>query len=484
MFEKILAKRALYKAGFDSARIEAAADMLLSPPNGVLTLDKAFFDSAPKGIGTALAKILPDSAATELRISKRDWSEKAHCATASLTPSVGLNLNFDTFGARYALADVIDALPKTKISALLVKNAELDADVYKAFARSMPKSKLETLHMDNTDIAPNMILDGMLEGVFASPIRSLNLANNDLGSVSLGCLGVAFAKGCSLEELDLSFNLIGHIRLGEMAEKMPPSLKTLKLNDIALVDPRDVGNMAEGLLASGCLKRLELRCTGLDERTLPELFKAFRGGFLESVDLSGNRIDDKTALALAGVLNEKKCRIAETRLGDTVAEIRNTVVGRSSNPVSATALARVNEAERNNANELRMRRDQEKAAAAVAEAGENVAILDAFTLAKAGKADVLMKDKALPASDLKRRDAEGKALIVHVAEAGQLAEVFKPEFWKNPKEMQETWDLVPQERRGQMDGKDGRPSFQHVKNKVMSDFVKNSVRQRSFNESR
>ncbi len=484
MFEKMLAKRALYKAGFSADRIEAAAKMLLDPPNGILTLDKAFFDSAPKGIGKALAKILPDSSATELRISKRDWDGASSSVSASLVKSVMSGLNFDTFGVRYALADVIDALPKTRITSLSVKSAELDTDVYKAFARSLPKSKIETLRLENTDIASCMTLNGLAKGLCSSSVRKLELPDNDLESIALGCLGVAFEKGSNVEELDLSFNKVGHIRLGELTEKLPPSLKTLKLNDVALVDPRNVGNMADGLVKSGHLKRLEMRCAGLDERTLPELFKAFRAGALESVDLSGNRINDAAALALADVLKEKSCRIVETRLGDKVEEIRNTVVGRKENHVSAGVLAQVKEAERMNAERLKTAEEKQKAVETVASAGENVAVLDAFTLAKAGKTDVLMSRGGLKPSDLKRSDEQGKALVVHIAEAGQLAEVFKPEFWKNPKEMQETWDMLSDEHKVQMDGKDGRPSFQHAKNKVMADFVKNSVRQRSAAETR
>ena len=37
-------------------------------------------------------------------------------------------------------------------------------------------------------------------------------------------------------------------------------------------------------------------------------------GVLQSVDLSGNSVDDKTALALADALSDKKCTAGRTRL--------------------------------------------------------------------------------------------------------------------------------------------------------------------------
>ena len=285
MFEKLMAKRALYKAGYSSEDAEKTAGFLLSPPDGVLTLDESFFKTAPKGVGKALAKILPDSSATELRISEKGWEEKdPFASTARIVRSiVNDKLNFNTFGDRFALADVIDALPKTKIKTLSVKNAQMDVDVYKAFARSLPSSKLETLRMENTDIAERMGLIGMVDGICASPIRKLELPDNDLNSFSLGALAVSFEKGANIEELDLSFNKIGHIRLGEMCERLPESVKTLKLNDVALVTPREVKYMAECLNKSRKgLKRLEMRCSGLDERTLPELFPHFKGGICKA----------------------------------------------------------------------------------------------------------------------------------------------------------------------------------------------------------
>lgn len=482
MFEKLMAKRALYKAGYSSEDAEKTAGFLLSPPDGVLTLDESFFKTAPKGVGKALAKILPDSSATELRISEKGWGEKdPFASTARIVRSiVNDKLNFNTFGNRFALADVIDALPKTKIKTLSVKNAQMDVDVYKAFARSLPSSKLETLRMENTDIAERMGLIGMVDGICASPIRKLELPDNDLNSFSLGALAVSFEKGANIEELDLSFNKIGHIRLGEMCERLPESVKTLKLNDVALVTPREVKYMAECLNKSRKgLKRLEMRCSGLDERTLPELFPAFQGGYLQSVDLSGNAIGDKTALALADALKAEGCLISQTHLGDRVSEIRNTVVGRERNPVSDAALAAVNAAEKENAVKIRSIQGREQAVETVRNAGAKAEDLDVFTLAKAGRTDVLFSLNKVKPEDLKKCDADGKALIVHIAETGKVADAFKPEFWKNPKEMQETWDLLSPEHKKQMDGQNGRPLFRQVKNKVMAEFVKNTVQTRN-----
>ena len=73
---------------------------------------------------------------------------------------------------------------------------------------------------------------------------------------------------------------------------MSPSVETLKLNDVALIDPRNVKNFAEGLVKSGHVKHLELRCTGLDSETLPMLFPVFHYGVVQCGDLSGNSIDD------------------------------------------------------------------------------------------------------------------------------------------------------------------------------------------------
>ena len=81
----------------------------------------------------------------------------------------------------------------------------------------------------------------------------------------------------------------------------------------------------------------------------------------------------------------------------------------------------------------------------------------------------------MSAADYARKDDAGKPLLVHIAEAGTLDAVFKPELWKNPADMQKTWDMVPDKFKKQMDGKEGRPSFARNKNRVMAAAVRTAV---------
>lgn len=89
--------------------------------------------------------------------------------------------------------------------------------------------------------------------------------------------------------------------------------------------------------------------------------------------------------------------------------------------------------------------------------------------------DALAKEnKTLSLEDYRLKNADGYRLIDALAYSKQLNKVFTPERWKSAKEMQSVFDLLPDIHKTQLDGKDGRPNFQTMKNQAMA----NAVRQR------
>lgn len=90
--------------------------------------------------------------------------------------------------------------------------------------------------------------------------------------------------------------------------------------------------------------------------------------------------------------------------------------------------------------------------------------------------DALAKEnKTLETSDYQLTDGNGNRLIDALAYSKQLNKVFAPQHWKNAKDMQTVYDLLPDIHKAQLDGKDGRPNFKVLKNQVMANAVRRNV---------
>lgn len=106
-----------------------------------------------------------------------------------------------------------------------------------------------------------------------------------------------------------------------------------------------------------------------------------------------------------------------------------------------------------------------------------------FPAARAGTfGDILNAVKAngeeMTAEDYAQKDAKGRVLIAELGKTKQLATVFDPQYWTNTKQMQMSWDLVPEKDKEHLDGKAGRPSFQKWKNQVMAGAVRSALSQK------
>lgn len=100
-----------------------------------------------------------------------------------------------------------------------------------------------------------------------------------------------------------------------------------------------------------------------------------------------------------------------------------------------------------------------------------------FEAAKKGRIDevytaLASQNRKLSMDNYLQKNAEGYKLIDVLGYTNQLEKVFAPENWTNAKDMQTVFSNVADNQKYQLDGREGRPSFTILKNRVMQESIK------------
>lgn len=103
-----------------------------------------------------------------------------------------------------------------------------------------------------------------------------------------------------------------------------------------------------------------------------------------------------------------------------------------------------------------------------------------FEAAKKGQIEevyiaLASQNRRLGTEDYLQKNAEGYKLIDVLGYTNQLDKVFAPGNWTNAKDMQTVFSNVADNQKYQLDGKEGRPSFTALKNRVMQESIKAAV---------
>lgn len=82
-------------------------------------------------------------------------------------------------------------------------------------------------------------------------------------------------------------------------------------------------------------------------------------------------------------------------------------------------------------------------------------------------------------ADVEARDEDGKSLAEACLESKMLPLLMKPEHHESPKTCQAVYDALPENGKILFDGRDGRPSFQKMKNALTAEAVRGALLNKS-----
>lgn len=237
-------------------------------------------------------------------------------------------------------------------------------------------------------------------------------------------------------------------------DSLPDTIEYLSLAKTDIMRANFDGLMAY-VHSSRNLKAFDCASCGLTDEHAAKLKKALEGTQITVVNLSGNHFSDKMRGELDGMGVQGMMLSGDYVPLDPEDTIRRIVAER---PVQGYL------------KQLSSKEEMKKQGLffPAARAGTFADILDAV---KANGEEMTAEDYAL-------KDTKGRILIAELSKTKQLATVFEPKYWTNTKQMQMSWDIVPEKDREQLDGKSGRPSFQKWKNQVMAGAVRTALSQK------
>lgn len=470
--DKIKAVSLLYKAGYTQGKAAEMADRLLAPENGEIVLDYKTLTDAPQNIGTTLARILPASSATKLKI---DFHNPVYGHTH--TPVHLLRTNASrSFGDHKKLADLFACLNGTKISTLEINDLPLGDAACAALSKTLTETKtLKNVGIRRCDIGESLRNGTFAPSLTASSVERLGLPDCALNGEDAETLLKSTGKGATLKSLDLSGNNVWKKATGNFLPMLPDAVRELNAARSDLSDWHTAAQVAAGLLKAPQLTDLNLSASGMDDTSCRDIFAVLPKMNVRRLDLSGNALNDNAAKRLVAALSNEDCSVYQTKYAEAPAVPRKTLLGTDENTIGAGTADALRAAEKVNEAKYQTVLDQERAAEAFAVMTDAEKAADPFTAAKAGRIGESLDLKPLKPADFLLADDKGKTLLTHAAEAGCLAQIFEPKRWTNPKDMQALWDKVPEKQRAQMDGKDGRPSFIKAKSTVTAAMLKNRM---------
>ena len=264
--------------------------------------------------------------------------------------------------------------------------------------------------------------------------------------------------------------------------RLPPTLEAL------ISDCNIIGNGPTlDALCAGIrplhLKNLNLQCCSLNNSSFERLVQAFPSE-LEFLNLGNNpNVTDRGAELLLAHIKRPDVLIRRLEFDGMLG-------------VSKGLRKELQEAADDN-NDRYMQKLQQQKAAQIAKTKEGARVREAVGRAsrddikgllhdalRHGAADAAFETMkktgaSLTLKDALQTNAEGKTLLEACREAGKLPQLIAPEMFGNVKDFNEVYDALSEKGKRIYDGKDGRPSVQQVKNRIMSAAVKRAVSQRS-----
>lgn len=357
-----------------------------------------------------------------------------------------------------------------------------------ALAKALPRTKVRDLNLCGNTLYPSagVLLAAALP---SSGIRSLNLARNELGDEGTSALASRLS-GSKLESLNLRKNGLSDKGCAELAAALPKSrVKELDLS-INGIGSKGAAALADAL-PSSFVEKLSLADCDIGNDGIKALSKALPNSKIKELDLFNCGITDDGAKHLLVALQNPACRVSKINVNATERYVCGELdTSRLISPELKNMILKA--VEKNKAREDERAKAKEEASnenapetvkAAAKNVGTAKEAVENGMLIKAAYAGCLpevvsslaAKGQTPPAEAFLTPDENGCTPLSLVCEQKKLAELLTPENFKNAQDIQKLWNAVPPADKDQMDGKEGRPSFQKIKNAVMTNAVRSAM---------
>lgn len=343
------------------------------------------------------------------------------------------------------LSGFLDMVGKTGATRLNLRQTKL---ILKddAFVCFLNDKKIESLTYSVSDDG----MDGFLEKLGETKLKKFDMSYSDAREKGLS---LAFSRlPPTLEALETECNIIGE---GAVLDALCAGIRPLRL------------------------KELNLQCCSLTNTSLEKLIEAFPPE-LESLNIGNNtNITDKSGNLLLKRLKRPDCIIRKLDIDGMFG-------------MSKGLQKELREAAQDN-NDRYMQKLQCQKAEQIAKTKEGLRIKNAVKNASKENIKSLLHDAleygaadaafdkmretgaVLTLKDALATNKDGKTLLEACRDMGKLPQLMAPEMFGNVKDFKEVFDALSEKDKRLYDGKDGRPTLQQAKNKIMAEAVRRSL---------
>lgn len=343
------------------------------------------------------------------------------------------------------LSGFLDMVGKTGATRLNLRQTKL---ILKddAFVCFLNDKKIESLTYSVSDDG----MDGFLEKLGETKLKKFDMSYSDAREKGLS---LAFSRlPPTLEALGTECNIIGE---GAVLDALCTGIRPLRL------------------------KELNLQCCSLTNTSLEKLIEAFPPE-LESLNIGNNtNITDKSGNLLLKRLKRPDCIIRKLDIDGMFG-------------MSKGLQKELREAAQDN-NDRYMQKLQCQKAEQIAKTKEGLRIKNAVKNASKENIKSLLHDAleygaadaafdkmretgaVLTLKDALATNKDGKTLLEACRDMGKLPQLMAPEMFGNVKDFKEVFDALSEKDKRLYDGKDGRPTLQQAKNKIMAEAVRRSL---------
>lgn len=343
------------------------------------------------------------------------------------------------------LSGFLDMVGKTGATRLNLRQTKL---ILKddAFVCFLNDKKIESLTYSVSDDG----MDGFLEKLGETKLKKFDMSYSDAREKGLS---LAFSRlPPTLEALGTECNIIGE---GAVLDALCAGIRPLRL------------------------KELNLQCCSLTNTSLEKLIEAFPPE-LESLNIGNNtNITDKSGNLLLKRLKRPDCIIRKLDIDGMFG-------------MSKGLQKELREAAQDN-DDRYMQKLQCQKAEQIAKTKEGLRIKNAVKNASKENIKSLLHDAleygaadaafdkmretgaVLTLKDALATNKDGKTLLEACRDMGKLPQLMAPEMFGNVKDFKEVFDALSEKDKRLYDGKDGRPTLQQAKNKIMAEAVRRSL---------
>lgn len=281
-----------------------------------------------------------------------------------------------------------------------------------------------------------------------------------------------------LKKFDMSYSDAREKGLSLAFSRLPPTLEALGTECNIIGEGAVLDALCAGIRPLR-LKELNLQCCSLTNTSLEKLIEAFPPE-LESLNIGNNtNITDKSGNLLLKRLKRPDCIIRKLDIDGMFG-------------MSKGLQKELREAAQDN-DDRYMQKLQCQKAEQIAKTKEGLRIKNAVKNASKENIKSLLHDAleygaadaafdkmretgaVLTLKDALATNKDGKTLLEACRDMGKLPQLMAPEMFGNVKDFKEVFDALSEKDKRLYDGKDGRPTLQQAKNKIMAEAVRRSL---------